>query len=245
MVWLESSHTTILSIMKFIEEIKEAAKSLYNAGVAKLQEWKQKVKIRLKKWKARLSYILAKFGITVYRPEYTSNPVDDELRKKCQQFIDEEFPNGLIQRLEGLSQDERLELMRNTVFKGADIYDVHVSQVKFFYPSNELEMYMNGFYNREEDAIYLNAYFINELDTPERTERLLKTIFHELKHARQFAAVFDNKDYGYSDELILTWALNIKYYVDWEDNMEAYSKQPIEADAFGWADSLDTHANSL
>lgn len=231
--------------MKFIEEIKEAAKSLYKAGVAKLKEWKERAKIRLKKWKARLSYILAKCGITVYNPEYIANPVDEELRKKCQQFIDEEFPNGLIQRLEGLPEEERLELMRKTVFQGADLVDVHVSQVKFFYPSNELEMDINGMYVRDEDAIYLNAFFIKDLDTPERTERLLKTIFHELKHARQYAAVFDNKDYGYSDELILTWALNIKYYVDWEDNIEAYCKQPIEVDAFGWVDSLDTHANSL
>ena len=231
--------------MKFNEELKKVAIDLYGKAEDQINRWKDKVRIRTKIWKARTSHFLSTLGITAYNADYQRNPIDDKLALQCQKFIDSDFPQGLIDRLRNLSNEERLELMKNTVLKGANIMNVNVGNVKFFSPTNEVEMCTRGYYNRAEDTIYLNAYYLLNFDMPERTEGMLRTVFHELKHAVQFSAVLDDVDYGYTDELLLTWALNIKYYVDSDDNFEAYRKQPIENDAFGWAALLDTHAESI
>lgn len=234
---------------KFIEKVKNAARNTYETAKSKIVEWKNNIQKKYNKWKERLSNYLIKqgykIGVSICNPQYTPNPVDENLRQKCQKLIDEDFPMGLVNRLEPMSDEDRYEFMKDTVMKASGVMQVYVSEIKFFYPSNELEMGLFGVYDRETDIVYLNAYYISELDQPERTEHLLKTIFHELKHARQAAAIFDNKNYGYSNELLLEWALNFKYYIDAIDNYEAYKKQPIEVDAANWANLLDTHAVSL
>ena len=60
------------------------------------------------------------------------------------------------------------------------------------------------------------------------------TIFHELIHARQYEAALTRNDHGYSREQCLEWAYNFRNYIDPEENDEAYRKQPLERDAYGF-----------
>jgi hypothetical protein len=69
-------------------------------------------------------------------------------------------------------------------------------------------------------------------------EEQIYTIFHELKHARQWAAVLGEKDYGYSDELLQKWGENMQNYIPPYESDEAYRKQPMELDTFGFESIL-------
>lgn len=226
--------------------IDSVARNTSQAAKSKIAEWKNDIQNKYNKWAERLSDHLVKQGLktesSVSANKYLSNPVDEILRQDCQKLIDEEFPAGLVKRLELLSKEDRNEFMKAIVLKASGIMDVYIAEVKFFYPSSESETALFCVYDRGTDTVYLNSYYISELDQPQRTEYLLKSIFRELKYARQAAAIFDNKNYGYSDEILLDWAFNFKYYTDSIDNFEAYRKQAIEVDATNWANSLDTHS---
>lgn len=226
--------------------IDSVARNTCQATKSKIAKWKNDIQNRYTKWNERLSGHYdkqdLKTGLSVSANKYISNSVDENLRKDCQKFIDADFPLGLVKRLESLSEDDRNEFMKSIVIKASGIMDVYIAEVKFFYPSSESETALYCVYDRGTDTVYINSYYISELDQPQRTEYLLKSIFRELKYARQAAAIFDNKNYGYSNEILLDWALNFKYYTDSIDNFEAYRKQAIEVDATNWANSLDNHS---
>ena len=145
---------------KFIEKVKNAARNTYETAKSKIVEWKNNIQKKYNKWKERLSNYLIKqgykIGVSICNPQYTPNPVDENLRQKCQKLIDEDFPMGLVNRLEPMSDEDRYEFMKDTVMKASGVMQVYVSEIKFFYPSNELEMGLFGVYDRETDIVYLN-----------------------------------------------------------------------------------------
>ena len=94
-----------------------------------------------------------------------------------------------------------------------------------------------GYYSHSDRSLHINAALILS-GKPQLIEEQVYTIFHELKHARQWAAVEgklnDVKDYGYSDEQIRIWAENFDHYIPISVSDELYRKQPVESDAFGF-----------
>ena len=107
------------------------------------------------------------------------------------------------------------------------------------YPTTEEEnmKYGCGFYNRKDNLLCINGVYLYSGDTELIKEQIF-TIFHELKHARQWAAIEDRKDYGYSEELIQVWEQNMRNYISPYESDEAYRKQPVELDTFGFEERL-------
>ena len=83
--------------------------------------------------------------------------------------------------------------------------------------------------------MFSNLYIAQDVCNVE----IVKTIFHELKHAVQFKAIGkDGNVWGYSTETLIAWANNWQGYISGSLDPEGYMTQPIELDSFGFECSV-------
>ncbi len=168
-----------------------------------------------------------------YHPEKP----DVEIGLKCKEYISEVFPNGIKEKVQNISHEELLELFNQIEKDAEQILDVKIDTVDFYSTEEQPACGYCGFYNQADKSFHINAAFVLS-GNPVLIEEQVYTIFHELKHARQWAAVEGklngDKDYGYSDEQIRIWAENFNHYIPTFVSDELYRKQPVEMDAFGF-----------
>ena len=169
-----------------------------------------------------------------YRPE----KLDVELALKCKEYLFGIFPNGISEKVQYMSKEELLNLFRQIEKDAEEIMDVSID-VLDFYPGNESpDSRICGYYQNADKSIHLNAAFILS-GNPQLVEEMVFIVFHELKHARQWAAmegyVNKTKDYGYSEKQIKIWLENADNYIPSHVCDELYRKQPLENDAYGFA----------
>lgn len=93
-----------------------------------------------------------------------------------------------------------------------------------FKPESPIQM---GAYSPLENSITLNDCLLS-MNNP---ETLMKTIFHESRHAfQQYAVDFPNR-VSVSENTIAVWKENMDNYILPEFDFEGYISQPIEVDA--------------
>lgn len=196
---------------------------------------------RISFWRARRKYIeqereyieqLEKMD-AAYHPEKP----DVVVALKCREYLAEMFPYGIKERTQSLSKEELLALFHQVEKDAEKIMDVEVGTVDFYVTDEPPACTSFGLYNHEGNSLRINAAFILS-GNPVLVEEQIYTLFHELKHARQWAAVEGKhrgtKDYGYSDEQIRVWSENFDHYIPFLVSDEWYRKQPVEHDAFGF-----------
>ena len=97
---------------------------------------------------------------------------------------------------------------------------------------------ISGTYSHVYHTVMINATYLESA----KTENVLKTLFHELRHAYQYEvskALTDIKvDEKYKTLLVLrearAWKLEFSEYCDAEENFVRYLTQEIEKDARAW-----------
>lgn len=169
---------------------------------------------------------------------YQINSVDIELRDKCIEYIKQKFPNGFTYYYENSTVDERLQLLRTMTYELAEIYEVKLYEVDLYTTDGNSPGRCLGCYSPNQNTVRINIHFLF-LDNIKWTKEAFLTIFHELKHARQWHAVNDWHNYGYNPGLVYAWAINFNNYSDGDDCYEDYRKQPIESDAFGFSEKFE------
>ena len=169
--------------------------------------------------------------------EYRPDKVDVTLARQCKEFLWEIFPDGIASKVEQMTDEEILNLFEQMTKDAASIMGVELQDIDLYSNSKRPQCYYCGYYNWQSQAFHLNAAFLLSHQV-ELIEEQIYTIFHELKHARQWEAVNGEKDFGYSQETIQRWAENFKYYIPGDENDEAYRKQPVENDAYGFESIL-------
>ncbi|WP_300794665.1 hypothetical protein [uncultured Bacteroides sp.] len=93
---------------------------------------------------------------------------------------------------------------------------------------------MQGGYDPSTNSIELN---INSLENPD-CSGLFNTILHESRHAFQHRSVLNPDSVSIDNKTIDIWRQNFENYISpWLD-YEAYREQPVEADAFDFADNM-------
>lgn len=172
-----------------------------------------------------------------YHPERP----DVELAQKCKEYLSEVFPYGVESKTQNMSQEELIEFFRQ-LEKGAEqIMGVNVNANFYAAPDQPAINKTCGFYHHETNTLHINAAFILSGDS-KLVEEQVYTIFHELKHARQWAAIegylYSTHDFGYSEQQIREWATNFDHYIPNFVDDEWYQKQPLENDAFGFESIL-------
>lgn len=169
-----------------------------------------------------------------YRPEKP----DVELALRCKEYLSGVFPNGISEKVQGMSREELLNLFCQIEKDAEEIMDVSVSALDFYATDEPPANGYCGYYSSSGKSIHLNAVLILS-GKPNLVEEMIYTIFHELKHARQWDAMdgylYKTKDYGYSEKQIKIWMENAANYIPHHVCDELYRKQPLENDAFGFA----------
>ncbi len=169
--------------------------------------------------------------------EYHPERPDVKLALRCKEYLSQEFPYGIKERTENMSREELSNLFEKMVEDARQMMDVNLDTVDFYTSDEAPACDYCGYYSHSDRSLHINAALILS-GKPQLIEEQVYTIFHELKHARQWAAVEgklnDVKDYGYSDEQIRIWAENFDHYIPISVSDELYRKQPVESDAFGF-----------
>lgn len=234
--------------MGLLQRIKVNTKAILRLVRTAIEEFVERLLQIINKWYARYKFFVEKEQYIernkASQDEYTVSSIDKDLAEKCQVYIDKVLPDGLTEALKPLTDEKRIEFMKELINDFGDIMGVKIDNISFFMPSDMEEASHMGLYVFEEQSIVLNALFIFNLNEPKATERMTRTILHELKHARQHLAVEDDSGLGYDQETLYKWRYNFAYYIRPEECDEAYRKQPVEQDANGWSMLFDLHAES-
>lgn len=170
---------------------------------------------------------------SVYSPEAP----DIKLREQCRQYIINKFPYGVTHYINNSTVDQRASDVKNMTFEMAEVYGVKINDVILYVPETDLEKSAWGYFSPNDNSVYLNASLVYCNDNI-LNRQVYVTILHELKHARQWAAVNKWQDYGYSKDLIYSWNYNWNAYIRPEESDEGYRKQPLEFDAFEFSNEI-------
>ena len=125
---------------------------------------------------------------------------------------------------------ERQDALNTLAIRAGNSFRLNVLGVRFYdAPANDRGMY------REDGYLYLNS---DVLSDPLNRMDALDTIFHEGRHAFQYAAAKDPTKYGVDRETARVWENNLRHYIRYEKNPMGYFSQPVEQDARDFAEGV-------
>ena len=163
----------------------------------------------------------------------------EPVARDASRIVREKFPNGVKTACEQCNPAERVQRVVGLVTEAAACLGVkNPPEVELFTPDNIEDTFrLYGAYNRRENKLKLNLPMIVSGE-PELLHEQISTVFHELVHARQHRAVEawcngkSVEEFGYTEEYVATLADKFVHYTKPEENYEAYTKQPVEAEAY-------------
>lgn len=221
----EAGRKIINNVSERVETWAERAERKYNEVKTKIVETYNNVKTTVKEK-------IKEYKIRSKHPGYVPTKPDQKIATQTKDFLDRKFRRGIKETMRNQTPEERIQTIKEVVKEASHILDVDVDKVDFYQLDSEMGRTC-GYFNRDENSLNLNAYMIT-CDNMALVEEQVYTVFHELIHARQWAAVTGKKDYGYTPETLLEWAHNFKNYVSPYISDELYRKQPLERDAFAF-----------
>ena len=190
-------------------------------------------------------------------PNPPTDPVPSSVKKADQPLVDnsihairEHFPAGVIETAINSNPEDRKKKIEELVPIAALAMGIkNPPELEFFFPDSIEQMNsLCGGYRHKDNTLRLNLAMIVSGE-PELFREQVSTIFHELVHTRQHEAVSalaDGKpyeEYGYSVDYLQVMAENMLNYVAYGENYEAYTKQPIEAEAFWFEEQIKPYFN--
>ena len=95
----------------------------------------------------------------------------------------------------------------------------------------------NGEYDDDKRQVRINTNALKELSY----EEMMEVVVHEMRHAYQHEAIRRPGDFTVSKDTVIKWLGNFANYKDGKDdsyNYDGYRHQPVEEDAFSFADRL-------
>ena len=158
---------------------------------------------------------------------------ESQLKEKCTDIVKTFYNEGLNEKFWDSGLEGRCEIAQS--FYSEIKETMHISATMEFVPQNENSL---GSYNPENNTISLNAKKYLYGDMP-NVDDMINTIVHESRHAYQHEIV-DNPERktDISKDTIREWKDNFDNYISPYHDFEAYRNQPVEADAFDFADNV-------
>ncbi len=177
---------------------------------------------------------------------YRPCEADRRLIGQCRQMLcltfgcktAEQLERTITEQMTPMTVDERIAFIRTLAGQAAATLGVRLNDIKVEYTSATYA----GHYNIRRNTLHVNACALCDRAYLAETVR---TIFHELKHAVQAAAIRrDGNAWGYPVEVRAAWAHSMRNYIPASVDPYGYFHQPIEIDAFGFENSIVPHAGS-
>lgn len=182
--------------------------------------------------------VLDFFGIDPYGRDSTAEQDNNDLMHSQ---VDSLFDNAYYgeKNWSRATASERKAILNSLKDELNAIYGTNVTaDIDYYYgPSNEY-----GYYNEVDNMVHIN---VNSFNTHSR-EDVMNTVVHEMRHAYQYEVIQNPDQYIVSNDTVKTWENNWYNYISYKpelNNYDAYYGQPIEADAFGFADSVNYNGN--
>lgn len=154
---------------------------------------------------------------------------EGDMKHGCISIVEQFKEMGMFEEYADSGLEDRMRIATsfyNEVSKTMGI-DTELSFVPMPYS-------MQGGYDPSTNSIELN---INSLENPDCSS-LFNTILHESRHAFQHHSVLNPDSVSIDNNTIDIWRQNFENYISpWLD-YEAYREQPVEADAFDFADNM-------
>lgn len=169
---------------------------------------------------------LANFYTPITREEETT--IDLEMQEEVQDLLNQERFSEETWR--NASEDERRQMLQDLYDEVQRIMGTDAIEDLVF---EELGENTNGSYNHGLRRIRLNSDKLG----PDNYA-LMKTVFHETRHAYQHETVDNPGSHGVSEGTRTIWEDNFDDYQSTSkgDTFEEYVQQPVEWDARGFAD---------
>lgn len=146
---------------------------------------------------------------------------------KCMERLSEYFNED---NWNAMGTFEREDALNTLAIDAGDAFRTEVLGVRFFRDTAEHRGYFSN-----DGYLYLNE---DVLTNPTNRLDALDTVFHEGRHAMQQAAIYDPNKYSVERKQADIWKDNFNNYIQYENNRLGYFRQPIEADARGFAESV-------
>ena len=185
-------------------------------------------------------------------PQVPSDPVPPTVIRVDKPLVDssirtvkECFPVGIVETVVNSNPEDRKKKIEELIPKAAQAMGIKNTPTLDFFVPDRIEQ-MNslcGGYRLSGNTLRLNLAMIVSKE-PELFLEQVSTVFHELMHVRQYEAVSalaDGKpyeEYGYSLDYLQVLADNMLNYITADENYEAYTKQPIEAEAYWFEEQI-------
>ena len=185
---------------------------------------------RAKWWWSHRKYIK---NVKKTKYEYKPESIDITLSQNLKTKLDE---IKAVEEMSAKSPAERIDFVENTLVPQIiDTMDLDKTNLTFnWYNANNGEL---GYYSESDRSLNININVLNSTDT-NAIKVVLNTVIHEFKHAQQYDEITGRKDHGYSKELKEKWKENMENYISPDESDEGYMKQPVELDAWEFADSV-------
>lgn len=219
---------TVISVVDFTSELAEKI-------TEKTQEACGRLKQKIEKW------IDPRKPTDKVPPDIIAK--NEPLIKDISNEITGKFPD-FYSEVENGNPEERVQKMYDLFMYGCQKMNVSpCPEFGFFRPDDEEDISLFGSYNWGEHKLELNVALITS-GNPDHLKEVCGTEFHELVHARQYQAVQawmageSVEKFGYTTEYVRILADNFDHYIRPEENYEAYTKQPIEAEAFWFKEQI-------
>lgn len=185
------------------------------------------IKDQLGHKKYLLSVLLSK---GIYTPEQPDIALSNSLKSLLNQL-------DAINTMKTMSHNEKIDYVQNTLRPMINnTMGINMPEYNWMSQSRA-GAHVLGYYSERDRAITLNSEYLKDNDDAVLTI-LLNTIIHESKHARQWDAVAGRADFGYSKNLIDSWRKNFYNYISSAESDEGYMKQPVELDAWMFAEGI-------
>ncbi len=224
---LERIKTAGKLIIEGFHELKEKFASTIERFGNKCKEWGEKA---------------ANYIRSTSKPRYKPEPTDQKDLQGCKETLDEFFYGNIKETLITQCNEDRLQTFENLGRAASERMGLaNPPDIVFYTPNSLKEAATYGAYSRTDNTLRLNAAMI-VCDHEELLQEQVFTVFHELRHAKQWEAVTDCANgvnrHGYSNERMMEYAENFVNYIASEPSYEDYRNQPLERDAFGFEEEL-------
>lgn len=196
---------------------------------------------RIAYWRERRSYIENNQDyidqLESMDAQYAPEPPDVELAEKCGAYLAGKFPSGIEAAVRNVSGEELLDMFAQLEKDAEQLMGLDLDNVDFYQSETPPESGYFGYYDSSDNSLHINKIYILSGD-PRLVQEQVSTIFHELKHTRQWKAIRgcadDGDQLGYSDAQVAAWAENFMHYIPPAISDELYRKQDVERDTFGF-----------
>ncbi len=155
---------------------------------------------------------------------------DLKMCEKTREIIDEVFEGDIFEAVSDASYSERIAYAENLIQRLTGEYGLNLENCSLYVDSNVDNC--GGFIIRE-NRIKLNVAALFSEDKDQTCE-LINTIVHELRHAVQWSAVKSEEfaaQWDISEETREKWKQNFLNYITPQQDLHAYTFQPVEDDA--------------